>query len=105
MNIEFDKDYLYELYFNGKTKDKKHRFQPIVVRSYQKAVTLLANAKCIEDLYVFKSLNYEVLVGDKKGISSVRCGRQYRLEFVVVDTADGLNIKVCRLLDISNHYK
>ncbi|GEM_PF-4456638 len=42
MNIEFDKDYLYELYFNGKTKDKKHRFQPIVVRSYQKAVTLLA---------------------------------------------------------------
>ncbi|MGYP000264946226 len=36
------------------------------MRSYQKAVVALAHAKCIEDLFVFKSLNYEVLVGDKK---------------------------------------
>lgn len=72
MNIVFDKEYLSDLYFNGKTNDKKHRFQPEVVRSYQKAVVILANAERIEDLYVFKSLNYEVLVGDKKGISSVR---------------------------------
>lgn len=85
MNIVFDKEYLSDLYFNGKTNDKKHRFQPEVVRSYQKAVVILANAERIEDLYVFKSLNYEVLVGDKKGISSVRCGRQYRLEFIVND--------------------
>ena len=105
MNIEFDKEYLYELYFNGKTKDKKHRFQPEVVRSYQKAVMLLANAKCIEDLYVFKALNYEVLVGNKKGISSVRCGKQYRLEFIVLNVVDVVSVKVCRLLDISNHYK
>lgn len=66
MNIVFDKEYLSDLYFNGKTNDKKHRFQPEVVRSYQKAVVILANAERIEDLYVFKSLNYEVLVGDKK---------------------------------------
>ena len=65
----------------------------------------LANAKCIEDLFVFRSLNYEVLVGDKKGISSVRCGKQYRLEFIVKDNTDDISIKVCRLLDISNHYK
>lgn len=76
-----------------------------MVRSYQKAVVALVNAKCIEDLFVFKSLNYEVLVGDKKGISSVRCGKQYRLEFIVKDNTDDISIKVCRLLDISNHYK
>ena len=51
MNIEFDKEYLQDLYFKGKTSDKKHRFQPEVVRSYQKAV--VAHAKCIEDLFVF----------------------------------------------------
>ena len=54
---------------------------------------------------MFKSLNYEVLVGDKKGISSVRCVKQYRLEFIVKDNIDDITIKVCRLLDISNHYK
>lgn len=105
MNIVFDKECLSDLYFNGKTNDKKHRFQPEVVRSYQKAVVILANAERIEDLYVFKSLNYEVLVGDKKGISSVRCGRQYRLEFIVNDNSEDITIKVCHLLDISNHYK
>ncbi|WP_302396294.1 type II toxin-antitoxin system RelE/ParE family toxin [Leyella stercorea] len=105
MNIVFDKEYLSDLYFNGKTNDKKHRFQPEVVRSYQKAVVILANAERIEDLYVFKSLNYEVLVGDKKGISSVRCGRQYRLEFIVNDNSEDITIKVCHLLDINNHYK
>lgn len=105
MNIVFDKEYLSDLYFNGKTNDKKHRFQPEVVRSYQKAVVILANAERIEDLYVFKSLNYEVLAGDKKGISSVRCGRQYRLEFIVNDNSEDTTIKVCHLLDISNHYK
>lgn len=105
MNIEFDKEYLQDLYFKGKTSDKKHRYQPEVVRSYQKVVVALANAKCIEDLFVFRSLNYEVLVGNKKGISSVRCGKQYRLEFIVKDNIDDITIKVCRLLDISNHYK
>ena len=57
MNIVFDQEYLSDLYFNGKTNDKKHRFQPEVVRSYQKAVVILANAERSEDLYVFKSLN------------------------------------------------
>ena len=32
MYIEFDKDYLRELYTDGKTSDKKHRYQPEVVR-------------------------------------------------------------------------
>ena len=105
MNIEFDKEYLQDLFFRGKTSDKKHRFQPEVVRGYQKAVVTLVNAKCIEDLFVFKSLNYEVLVGDKKGVSSVRCSRQYRLEFIVRNNSDDITIKVCRLLDISNNYK
>ena len=105
MKIEFDKDYLEDLYFHGKSSDKKHRFQPEVVRNYQKAVQTLASVNCIEDLFVFKSLSYEVLVGDKKGRSSVRCGRQYRLEFIVNDDAGDITVKVCTLMELSNHYK
>jgi hypothetical protein len=28
MDVEFEKEYLAELYEKGKTDDKKHRFQP-----------------------------------------------------------------------------
>lgn len=105
MYIEFDKDYLRELYENGKTSDKKHRFQPEIIRGYQKTVFVLSQSNAITDLFQIKSLNYEVLSGDKKGISSVRINRQYRLEFTVRDILDGQIITVCRLLDISNHYK
>lgn len=105
MVIEFGKDYLRELYTDGKTGDKQHRYQPEVVRGYQKAVFLLSSANTVTDLFRNNSLNYEVLKGDKKGISSVRINRQYRLEFTVRDVLNEQIITVCRLLDISNHYK
>lgn len=105
MIIEFDKDYLHELYTNGKASDKKHRYQPEVVRGYQKAVFLLSSANTITDLFRNNALNYEVLKGDKLGISSVRINRQYRLEFTVRDVMNEQIATICRLLDISNHYK
>ena len=105
MYIEFDKEYLRELYTDGKTSDKKHRYQPKVIKGYQKAVFLLSSANVITDLFRNNSLNYEVLQGDKKGISSVRIDCQYRLEFTVREELNEQIITVCRLLDISNHYK
>lgn len=81
MYIEFDKEYLRELYTDGNTSDKKHRYQPEVIRGYQKAVFQLISANRIEDLFRNHSLNYEVLQGDKKNISSVRINKKYRLEF------------------------
>lgn len=105
MIIEFDKDYLRDLYTKGNASDKKHRYQPEVIRAYQKAVFILSSANAITDLFQNKSLNYEVLIGDKKGISSVRINKQYRLEFTVRETMNEQIVTVCRLLDISNHYK
>lgn len=105
MIIEFDKAYLYELYTGGKTNDKKHRYQPEVIRGYQKAVFVLSSANAITDLFRNNALNYEVLRGDKKGISPVRINKQYRLEFTVREVRNEQIVTVCRLLDISNHYK
>lgn len=99
MLIEFDKDYLLELYTEGKTSDRKYRYQPEIIRGYQKAVFLLSSANVITDLFKYKSLNYEVLIGDKKGISSVRINRQYRLEFSVREVMDEQVITICRLLE------
>lgn len=61
MYIEFDKDYLRELYELGRTNDKRHRYQPEVIRGYQKAVFLLSSANSITDLFQNNALNYEVL--------------------------------------------
>lgn len=105
MYIEFEKEYLRELFETGRTSDKKHRFQPEVVRGYVKCVSHLKRARNVEDLYPIHSLNYETLKGDKSGISSVRINNKYRLEFTVKEVADEEIITVCNLLEISNHYK
>jgi proteic killer suppression protein len=104
MEIQFDKEYLSELYYTGKSSDKKHRFQPKVVRNYVKRIITLADAPNIDSLYVLNSLNYEVLTGDKAGISSIRIDLKYRLEFKVEQKEEPV-VTVCNILDISNHYK
>lgn len=105
MVVRFDKEYLEQLYTNGKCNDKKHRFQPNVVNNYKKCVDYLMSFSNIEQLFPFRSLNYEVLKGDKKGISSIRINDQYRLEFLVTEESNEPIITVCTILDITNHYK
>ncbi len=80
MQIVFKQEYLSSLYYE-QTADKKHRFQPEVIKKYIKVVNILKNARAVEDLFPFNSLNYEKLSGDKAGIESVRVNDKYRLEF------------------------
>ena len=105
MFIEFDKEYLRELFEQGRTNDKKHRYPPEVIKGYNKCVMMLKRSANIEELYRINSLNYEALKGDKAGISSVRINKKYRLEFTVREIMNEQIITICRLLDISNHYK
>ncbi len=104
MEIHFDKDYLSELYYNGKCSNKKHRFQPKVVRNYVKRIITLADAPNIESLFVLNSLNYEILTGNKDSLSSIRIDHKYRLVFKV-EQKEKTTITVCNILDITNHYK
>ena len=106
MKIEFEKEYLRELYNTGKTTDKKHRFQPQVVNGYVKCVKTLMNADSIEELYTYHSLCYEKLKGDKKGLSYVRINGQYHLEFrETVNPNNTVEVELCSLTYITNHYK
>ncbi|HHV85760.1 MAG TPA: addiction module killer protein, partial [Petrimonas sp.] len=59
----------------------------------------------IEDLFTINSLNYEVLKGDKAGISSIRVNNQYRIEFTVTDNGAEPIVSVCNIFELSNHYK
>lgn len=85
MIVTFEYDYLRRLYEDGKSPDKKHRYQPDIIRRYQKAINFLKGSSSIEELWKIRSLNYEVLKGDKAGLSSVRVNDQYRVEFMVTE--------------------
>ncbi len=105
MEITFEKTYLSELYHKGQCSDKKHRYQPQIIRKYIRVIDALRGASCVEDLFVVSSLNYEVLKGDKKGIESVRVNDQYRIEFTTSKVVSKTIVTICNILDLSNHYK
>lgn len=105
MFITFEETYLQELYEKGKTSDKKHRYQPDIVKRYVKCINLMREVPDVTSLAKYNSLNYELLKGDKKDISSVRVNDKYRVEFTVKETKDKPVITVCNILDLSNHYK
>ncbi|NVN96993.1 type II toxin-antitoxin system RelE/ParE family toxin [Candidatus Nomurabacteria bacterium] len=106
MNIEFEQDYLRALYEEGKASGKKHRFQPQIIRQYQKTINRLRDADKIEDLFLIASLNYEKLGSDKKGIESVRVNDQYRIEFKSrTERKEPETITICSIIELSNHYK
>lgn len=105
MIVTFEETYLRTLYEDGKCADKKHRYQPDIVRRYQKAINFLKNASSIEALWQIRSLNYEVLSGDKSGLSSVRVNDKYRVEFSVSINAKKPILTICNVVELSNHYK
>ena len=105
MEIKFVKKYLEELYLNGKTSDKKHRFQPQIIEKYRKTIDLLESLTVVEDLYRYHSLHYEVLVGDKAGMESVRVNDQYRIEFKTTKVVSEIVVTLCNINELSNHYK
>ena len=102
MEISFEKDYLRELFYDGKAKDKRHRYQPHIVRKYINVVNILDSVDKPTDLFRYRSLHYEKLVGDKAGLESVRVNDQYRIEF---KTSIKGEIIICNITELSNHYK
>jgi toxin HigB-1 len=106
MIIEFENEYLKELYTNGKAHSKKYQFQPKVVENYVKVVQRLILATRIESLFVIKSLNYERLRGKLKEFESVRVDKQYRLIIKTrIEGDEPDTITICALHDLTNHYK
>ena len=104
MIITFEKEYLRDYYERGKSDDKKHRYQPSVIKSYTKSVNFLKAAQVKEDLYAIKSLHFESLKGDKEGLYSVRAGLKYRIEFTLKETFEESILTICNIIELSNHY-
>ena len=104
MEINFDKKYLRDLYVTGEA-DKKHRFQPQIIRKYIRIIDLMIEKAEVTTLTQYKSLNYEKLKGDKAGLSSVRVNDQYRIEFEEQVKDGEIIATICNITELSNHYK
>lgn len=105
MVVTFEEKYLQDLYERGTTDDKRQRFQPDIVKRYKKCIDLMKKVPDTVSLAKYNSLNYELLKGDKQGVSSIRVNNKYRVEFTVRETTSEPVITVCNILDLSNHYK
>ena len=104
MKVTFDKKYLIELYTTGKSPDKKHRFQPDVVRRYVKVIDIMVEAENVNVLTLIGGLHYEHLSGDKDGLSSVRVNKKYRIEFTEQTEGNETVATICNIIELSNHY-
>lgn len=102
MEIKFEKNYLRELFYDGVTSDKHHRYQPDIVKRYVRVVNILDSVEKTADLIRFRSLHYEKLIGDNAGLESVRVNSKYRIEFKSMAEK---GITICNIIELSNHYK
>ncbi len=105
MEIVFNKTYLRDIYQTGQCNDKKHRYQPNIIRKYIDTINLMKRLHNVTGLRQYNSLRYEKLKGDKAELSSVRVNDQYRIEFKEY-MKDGETIAtICNIIELSNHYK
>lgn len=105
MIVTFEEVYLKELYEKGVASDKKHRYQPSIVKRYKNCINYLKQAKRKEDLYPIVSLHFEALIGDKKGRFSVKVNDKYRVEFTIDENIEQPVLSICNIVELSNHYK
>ena len=104
MIVEFEKEYLRDLYAKGNCSDKKHRFRPDVIKRYKRGIDYLKWASRKEDLFRINSLNFEALKGNKVGLFFIRVNDQYRIEFRISENAEDQILTICSITELSNHY-
>jgi len=80
----------------------KQSFPVEVIKQFKKRIPLLMAITKLDDLRMFKGLNFEYLKGERKGECSIRLNDQYRLIFVPISENE---IKVILVTEISKHYE
>ncbi len=103
MLVKFNNAYLKKLYSNEQLKSKPVYNNKVVIQ-FKKTVLKLEQADNTTQLRQFRSLNFEALKGNKKGLYSVRVNKQYRLEFEIQNDTITLS-EIILIDDLSKHYQ
>ena len=102
MLVKFNNTYLEKIY-QGTAKGKVS-YSSEIITQFKKTVLRLEQADNTSQLRQFRSLNFEALKGDKKGLFSVRVNKQYRLEFQIENDIITLS-EIILIEDLSKHYE
>lgn len=97
MRIVFEDDQLRRIAEDASYRPK--RWSNDIVKSYRKKVQLLKGAVDERDLYTFRSLRLEKLVGDRDGTSSIRINDQFRLIIKFRTEHDGRVVVIIEMID------
>ena len=103
MIIKFNNTYLEKLYVNEPVKGKPIYGKEVIMQ-FKKTVLKLEQVENTIQLRQFKSLNFEALKGDKKGLYSVRVNKQYQLEFKIENDYITL-VEIILIEGLSKHYE
>jgi proteic killer suppression protein len=103
MEVYFNNAYLEKLYA-GLAVSGKPRYSEEVIEKFCKKIVILQNAENTAELRQLRSLNFEALKGDKKGLYSIRVDLKYRLEFLIEKDRITLH-EIVFIEDLSNHYR
>lgn len=102
-----------EVYFTNTNLEKLYAGLPVtgklkysnqVIEKFKAKVEVLKNVENSNELKNFRSLNFEALKGNKKGLYSIRVDLKYRLEFTIEKNKIKLN-EIIFIDNLSNHYK
>jgi len=102
MQIKFNNIHLRKLY-EGEVVGKPLYSTGVVIKFKQK-VKLLEMVESSKTLRNYKSLHFEALKGNKKGLHSIRIDKQYRLEFKLLNDII-TNLEIVYIEELSNHYQ
>jgi proteic killer suppression protein len=103
MEIQFNNPYLEKLYA-GLQVSGKPKYNEDVIEKFRRRVVILEQTENTSELRKLKSLHFEALKGDKKGLYSIRVDLKYQLEFYL--EKDAIKLSEIVLIDsLSNHYK
>ena len=79
MILNFNEDYLRDLYRSGKS-DKKHRFQPQIVRKYIRVIDLMISEDNVQGLW--KSYNFSIDNHNYSCLAKVSFTKFVNIEFI-----------------------
>jgi toxin HigB-1 len=81
-------------------------FQKDIIKQFKKKVQILISIDSLNELALFKSLNFEELKGDREGYYSIRLNKQYRLIFILEEEKEEQIIcEIILITEISKHYE
>jgi len=103
MEVRFKDTYLEKLYA-GLPLSGKPKYNDDIMERFRKRVIVLEHTENTIELRKLKSLHFEVLKKDKKGLYSVRVDLKYRLEFFIEKDKIELN-EIVLIDNLSDHYR